>query len=516
MITFSKSDYINMKKNSNAFIIIKSLSMSEKRYFKIFSERHTIGEQNKYVILFDELDKAEEENDIILKNNLKKTGVNPDFISADKNYLYQLILRSLNVFHDSKTYNLEIKQALSSIEILFHKGLYHESLKLIAKAEELAKECENFQLMIDILIWKKKCSGYSLGLKKAAEVNLEIDKYIVLLNNFKRITDLYYESNLIQADNEKQSKTEVIKKLKTILNQPELKSEKNALSFSAKIFYYLIYSNYYYSIDDKQKEYDHLQKLVDIINLSKTYSIENPLDYVSIYNRLLSIKKFFPKSTFFEDIKVLREFPKKINIRKEVISERVFIHTNTHELEFYLINNDFQSALNKIKEIEKEISKLNMDIEPYHIIYFYYLHAITLIYVGQFHKALKFTNKTLNEFEFEARPQVYLRIEVLNIITHYELKNHSLVSSLSKQVIKKNQSKNILTSFEERILQVLYKIANAKHLTPKDETNLIQNLVNDLNNTKQTNLISTNLLNENYEKWLTAKLKRKPVYELYK
>ena len=83
--------------------------------------------------------------------------------------------------------NLELKQNLSSIEILFHKGLYHEALKLISKAEELAKECENFQLMIDILIWKKKCSGYSLGLKKAAEVNLEIDKYILLLNNFKRI-----------------------------------------------------------------------------------------------------------------------------------------------------------------------------------------------------------------------------------------------------------------------------------------------------------------------------------------
>ena len=61
--------------------------------------------------------------------------------------------------------------------------------------------------MIDILIWKKKCSGYSLGLKKAAEVNHEIDEYILLLNNFKRITDLYYKSNLIQADNEKQSKT---------------------------------------------------------------------------------------------------------------------------------------------------------------------------------------------------------------------------------------------------------------------------------------------------------------------
>ena len=146
--------------------------------------------------------------------------------------------------------------------------------------------------MIDILIWKKKCCGYSLGLKKAAEVNSEIDKYILLLNNVKRITDLYYESNLIQATNEKQSQKEVLKKLNSILSQPELKSEKHALSFSAKIFYYLIYSNYYYSLDNKQKEYDNLQKLVDLLNQSKTYAVENPLDYVSIYNRLLSIQKF--------------------------------------------------------------------------------------------------------------------------------------------------------------------------------------------------------------------------------
>ena len=405
---------------------------------------------------------------------------------------------------------------MGSIEILFHKGLYHEALKLVAKAEDLARECENFQLMIDILTWKKRCSGYSLGLKKAAEVNLEIDQCILLLNNFKRITDLYYESNLIQADNEKYSKSEVLKKLQKILNEPELKNEKNALSFSAKIFHYLIYSNYYYSIDDKQKEYNHLQKLVDILNQSKTYAIENPLDYVSIYNRLLSIKKFFPKSTFFEDIKVLQEFPKKINIRKEVIAERVFIHTNTHELEYYLINNDFQAALNKIKDIEKEISKLNMDIEPYHIIYFYYLHAITLIYVGQFHKALKFINKTLNEFDFDARPQVYLRIEVLNVITHYELKNYSLVTSLSKKILKKNLSKSILTLFEEHILKVLYKITNSKHLSPKEETLLIQALVEELNKNKQLNQLSVNILHENYEKWLIAKVKRKHVHELYK
>ena len=501
-----------MKKSSNAFVLIKSLTMSEKRYFKIFSERHTIGSQNKYVVLFGELEKIEIENDSEIKKNLKELGINADFISADKNYLYQLILRSLNEFHNSKTFNLQIKELLLSIEILFHKGLYHESLKLAAKAEELADECENFQLMIDVLTWKKKCSGYSLGLKKAAEVNLEIDKYIFLLNNLKQITDLYYESNLLQAQNEQQSKNEALKKFKLILNQPILKSEENFLSFSAKIFYHLIYSNYYYSIDDKQKEFNHLQKLVDILNKSKTYSTENPLDYVSIYNRLLSIKKFFPSSSFFEDIKVLNDFTKKINIRKEVVVDRVFIHTNTHELEYYLINNNFQQAADKTAIIEKEISTSNMEIEPYHMIYFYYLHAITLIYVGQFHKALKYVNKSLNEFSLESRPQVYLKIEVLNIITHYELKNYALVQTISKQVLKNNT----LNPFEENLLTVLLKIVSSKHITPKEEINYLQGLVKTMSDVKSESELSSSILIENYEKWLMAKIKRKLVCEVYK
>ena len=69
-----------MKKNSSAYILTKSLTMSEKRYFKIFSERHTIGSQNKYVALFDLLDKSEKENDSEIKDNLKKNGINPEFL----------------------------------------------------------------------------------------------------------------------------------------------------------------------------------------------------------------------------------------------------------------------------------------------------------------------------------------------------------------------------------------------------------------------------------------------------
>ena len=41
------------KVSNHLFELIKSLNKSEKRYFKLFSSRHTIGEENGYLKLFD-------------------------------------------------------------------------------------------------------------------------------------------------------------------------------------------------------------------------------------------------------------------------------------------------------------------------------------------------------------------------------------------------------------------------------------------------------------------------------
>ncbi|MGZ3865360.1 MAG: hypothetical protein ACXVC6_00435 [Bacteroidia bacterium] len=503
-----------MKKNSHAFTLIKGLTMSEKRYFKIFSERHTIGEQNKYVVLFDELDRIKEEDEAEIKKNLRRAGINTDFLSADKNYLYQLVLRSLNVFHDSKTINLEVKEILSSVEILFYKGLYKECLKLISRAETMAEECENFALMIDILMWKKKCAGYSLGLKEAAAINESIDKYIDLLTNLKRITDLYYESNLLQSSTEKLTKQESLKKFREILEEPELRSKNNARSFYARIFYHLIYANYYYAIDNKQKEYEHLQELVDMLNASQTYAVENPLDYISVCNRLLGIKKYFAPAVFFDDILNLNEFAKRVAIKNEAVTERIFVHTNTHEIEYYLINNEYDKALKKISGIERQLSKMNFTIEPYHLMYFYYLHAITLICVGEFRRALKFINDVLNNFDSASRPQVFVRIELLAAAVHFELKNYDLVKSISKQLLKKNAHERILIQPEEMLLASLLKIVALKHINPTEETEIFRELETNFKKSPYFRRRATNSLVDNYYKWIVSKIKRKFISEV--
>jgi hypothetical protein len=54
------------------FNIIKSLSMNEKRYFKIYCKQHVLNGQNKYVLLFDLIDQQTDFNDSSIKLELKK------------------------------------------------------------------------------------------------------------------------------------------------------------------------------------------------------------------------------------------------------------------------------------------------------------------------------------------------------------------------------------------------------------------------------------------------------------
>jgi hypothetical protein len=43
--------------------LIKHMSKSEKRYFKVLSSRHTIGEENNYIVLFDFIENQIEYNE---------------------------------------------------------------------------------------------------------------------------------------------------------------------------------------------------------------------------------------------------------------------------------------------------------------------------------------------------------------------------------------------------------------------------------------------------------------------
>ena len=138
------------KESDILFKLIKTLGKGEKRHFKLFASRHTLGDKNKVVQLFENLERLKNynEKDFLKKNS--KEGFVKHF-AFNKHFLYKQILKSLHYFHSSGTIEAEIREQIHYIEILIFKGLLGQAAKMIAKTKLLAEKREHFGLQIEIL-----------------------------------------------------------------------------------------------------------------------------------------------------------------------------------------------------------------------------------------------------------------------------------------------------------------------------------------------------------------------------
>ena len=220
--------------------LIESMSMNEKRYFKIFINKNIFGSQNKYLLLFNIININDIINEETLKKHVKEQDYSDKNISYDINYLNKIILRSLNEFHHDKTISLKLQNHIKSVEILFYKGLYDECLKIIRKAKKLSLKNENEILILELLNWEKKCMGYSKGFYGAMSVNEKIDSYFNYIIENREITDLYYHSYFLKNNVGKMPFDKIIEEFDSIIGNPIFKRDGFELhSVQSKIFYFL-------------------------------------------------------------------------------------------------------------------------------------------------------------------------------------------------------------------------------------------------------------------------------------
>ena len=141
------------KINEGLYELIKSLSKTEKRYFKLFSSRHTIGEENNYVRLFDFLDRMPIYDEKLIVTEFEDEAFMHRF-SITKKRLYDHILSALDAFYTVSSLDAQLYKMLHSADILFRKSLYSQCTRVLRSAEKLA--LKNGRLSILAEIYKKQ------------------------------------------------------------------------------------------------------------------------------------------------------------------------------------------------------------------------------------------------------------------------------------------------------------------------------------------------------------------------
>ena len=129
---------INDQKD-NLFLLIKSLTKSEKRQFKLYVGRMGSNNNAKFLSLFNLLDKLEKYSEKVI---LEKGIVTKQQLSNLKAHLYKQILISLRLNPIHQNIRMQIREQMDLAVIVYQNGLYKLRLKRMDKAKALALKNE--------------------------------------------------------------------------------------------------------------------------------------------------------------------------------------------------------------------------------------------------------------------------------------------------------------------------------------------------------------------------------------
>src|SRR4029078_847446 len=136
------------------FQLIRSLQKGEKRNFKLYIKRNSSNEDLKIVQLFDVLDKMSEYDESVVLKKIK--SIKKEQLANRKAHLYKQILASLRLLETSENIDLQLQEQLGYARILYNKGLYLQSLKILDKAKKNARNTNQHSFMVQILFLEKK------------------------------------------------------------------------------------------------------------------------------------------------------------------------------------------------------------------------------------------------------------------------------------------------------------------------------------------------------------------------
>jgi len=461
-----------MKASDDLFQLIKSLSVTEKGYFKKYASLHGDMENKNYLKLFDAIEKQE----VYDEDTIKKKFSQEKFIKhlpSEKNYLYHLLLNTLESYNTSNSTQHTIKKYLSNATVLYDKDLIDQAEKFIVKAKDLAYKHELFVQLLEILDYEKKIFDNKALYQKLIEVSQE---RIAITLNLKNIYDYYvlnYEmlqytkkSGLIREDKDK----EVLKK---ILDNPLMANIKNASSVTAKAVYYQNYATYYYTLGEYDKAYEHIKEQVALI--------ENHSWLFPIHYRMGKLVNFLYTCLYeqkYAEVKkgliTLRALPQKTKQTKV----EIFFESNLIELIFCCDTGEFEAGVLLISTIQEGFDTYNASLNEETKMLFYFYFAQVYFGIGDYNASLKWVNEILNNKDLNLREDIYFLSKLLNLIVHFELGNHHLIEYEMRSTYRMLLRRNRLYTFEKILLDFLKKFTD---FSSKNELiDLFKKLRNDL------------------------------------
>jgi hypothetical protein len=463
--------------------LIHSLTKPEKRYFKVFSSRHVIGEENNYEKLFDAISAQEEyDEDEILELFHDEAFIHR--FSITKNRLYNTILRCLDSYHSNNSAEAQIKRQIHSVEILFKKGLYLQSKRVLRSAKRQALKHNKITSQMEISRWEKKLvehGQYQEMGKKELKSILQDD--LLATSRIDAFNKLWNVKSKIFSNLYLHGKARSIKELakyKKILDELAVKQENEELLVEKAYLLNHLYSAYYFGVSDEKSSYPYLLQNLELIESNPEHFKEDrTLVLPTLSNAIYVGNKLGFEKEAFENLKKLRRLPKTMGATSDPdLTIKVFALSNSLELALLTDHGDFKKAIALVSTIEDGLIKYDRQLSSVHKASFYFNIGVLFFKAGHPNEALKWVNQLLNHIETDKIQDLYCMGQVLNLIIHMDLGNRSLMPYAMRSTKRFLETRERVYKFESVMLKYVNSMLRAE--TTATELKLIRNLVAEL------------------------------------
>ncbi|MBT2160943.1 hypothetical protein D9V96_021035 [Zobellia laminariae] len=495
------------------FVLVKSLSKSEKRQFKLYVGRLGVNTDAKFLALFNLMDKIRKYDEkVILETGIVKKAQ----LSNLKAHLYKQILVSLRLNPVNQNFRVQIREQLDFATILYQKGLYKQSLKILDKAKSTAIENEEKNIAYEIVELEKiietqyitrsipdRADELAIQAKELSAQNVMTSK---LSNLSLQLYGIMLKVGYVRSD-------EDYTRVKNYFEKHLPKYQLKDLGFREKLWLYKAHLWYSFLTQDFLSSYKYASKWVDLFYEHEEQINLNPVFFLKGNHYLLESIFYVKYSSHFREVLDRLEtvvgstdFPKNDNI-----SSLAFLYINANKLNLHFLEGTFNKGVYLVKIIEYGINKHKDRIDAHHIMVLYYKIACLYFGIGDNKTCIQYLKKIINNKNLKMREDLMCFARVLSLVAHYEAGMDYHLEIQLKSTYKFLLKMNDLHAVQKEMIKFLRNLGN---IFPSELKNEFQKLHTELKKYENHPYEKRAFLYLDIISWLESHLENRPVADI--
>lgn len=448
-----------MKPSSSLHYLLHALTQSEKRYLRVYTNRHVREDQTQYAFLLECLWEQTQYDEMMLKAKWAAQGNDLTQLPYVKHYLYGMTLQAMRDFHRAKSAQREIDDLLTDATFLHSRGLSQEASKYLKKARQKAIKVEAHTQILQadsferLLVLRDHVIDQAQALE---ELKASSEAALEALGLSTQVQIHYFEISRLARRHYQLRDPAALGKLNCLRESLIQQLAQADTSFTVKMHCLRGMSLLEQLAGDFEGAWTHHNKLFEhwetFPHMKTVYANTYLLSLSNLLAACHQTRRYQAMPDVIDQMKAVDVQSPSDMIEKE---HNTLYYSLLHTLNIM----DWDKVRTLLPALENFLKHHACDINRARVTAIRYNVAIAYFFLEEHKKALHALNAILHDENSSHRQDIQLAARLMQAVVHYQLDNLDLLDYLLRSTRRLLQQRGALFAFEETLIKTLKQLA---------------------------------------------------------